>query len=799
MTTNTAPISGDRSAILSYRRCIILAIVGSTPNSSPVLSEILRHGFLKTARQWLDDLLNKSIGGVDLLLHMLTNITNLPVTKSVVKDSGMGKAIGSLDKHKICAGTPNEAPIKQRTKLLKDAWNKSVKARKEAKPVSAGTKREVVAPTSPPVQKKAKTEKSSFSSLLKKVNSKVPPKVAAAIEKAESKSESHAGQVAQSASKIPSSIAGPNNKKQKRVKWSDHFGGNIISYLDGSAVEVKAEGGESSDLSDRRKRDRLREKELLAKAKRSKLMDDDDDDLSMNMASNVPTIKTTIAWHALALLPALEDAAPPQVNSLEVATQSTRIASAVAARYFEGSVPSNPAPLSDVEQALDMASQTSAVLQPIPFFAPQAPAPEPAPAPAPQPTSYAPPPPVNPPPPGNMGMPPQSNHSAAAATPEIVQSLGLPMFLVGQNVQALETLARNPTLLGTFVDGNGMYDQARITSLVQTLTQNIAPTQQQGGTTGGYQQPTPSSSYGSGMSQQYGSSSGGGAYGPPSGGYGQSQQGQSHYGSGWQQGGGGAPRTGGFQARTSTEGNLHLSGYGPGTTQAEIIALFSQYVQVDEVVMKGTFCFVNTSDPEGAKNARESLTGALLGGSPVRINMAQRKNRDGASSSFHSNTSSYGGNTGNAGMNGMGNMGMYGQSSSVPGVPSMQSQTPMAQGENVRDDRGNPATKNLFVAGYGAGTSEHLIRETFGQHCTIIGIIMKGSFSFVNTSDRMAAIQTRQALSGTMLNGGVLRINFAKETGRLGTSFDLTYGGAGGPGPGGGGGGGASSHYGRPY
>jgi hypothetical protein len=51
------------------------------------------------------------------------------------------------------------------------------------------------------------------------------------------------------------------------VKWSDHFGGNIIAYLDGSVVEVKAEGAEPSDLSDRRKRDRLREKELLAKAK----------------------------------------------------------------------------------------------------------------------------------------------------------------------------------------------------------------------------------------------------------------------------------------------------------------------------------------------------------------------------------------------------------------------------------------------------------------------------------------------------------------------------------------------------
>jgi hypothetical protein len=113
----------------------------------------------------------------------------------------MGKAIGSLDKHKIYAGTLNEGPIKQRTKLLKDAWNTSVKARKEAKPASAGTKREVVAPTSQPIKKKAKTEKSSFSSLLKKVNPKVPPKVAAAIGKAESKSEPQAGQVAGSASK----------------------------------------------------------------------------------------------------------------------------------------------------------------------------------------------------------------------------------------------------------------------------------------------------------------------------------------------------------------------------------------------------------------------------------------------------------------------------------------------------------------------------------------------------------------------------------------------------------------------
>ena len=122
-----------------------------------------------------------------------------------------------------------------------------------------------------------------------------------------------------------------------------------------------------------------------------------------------------------------------------------------------------------------------------------------------------------------------------------------------------------------------------------------------------------------------------------------------------------------------------------------------------------------------------------------------------------------------------------------------QQKPPGAGLEDVRDDRGNPATKNLFVAGYGPGTSEHQLREVFGQYATIVGVVTKGTFSFVNTSDKAAAIRAREALSSSVINGGVLRINFAKETGRLGTSFDLTYG----PGSGGGGGGGGGGHYGR--
>jgi len=93
----------------------------------------------------------------------------------------------------------------------------------------------------------------------------------------------------------------------------------------------------------------------------------------------------------------------------------------------------------------------------------------------------------------------------------------------------------------------------------------------------------------------------------------------------------------------------------------------------------------------------------------------------------------------------------------------------------VRDDRGNPATKNLFVAGYGQGTTEQQLRDVFSQHTQVTGVVIKGSFSFVNTLEKTSAVLARHALLGTVLNGGSLRINFAKESGRLGTSFDSGY------------------------
>lgn len=65
-----------------------------------------------------------------MLLHLLLNITKLPVTKAAIKDSGMGTTIGTIGKHPICRDTPNEHAIKEKINDLKDSWNSTVKARK---------------------------------------------------------------------------------------------------------------------------------------------------------------------------------------------------------------------------------------------------------------------------------------------------------------------------------------------------------------------------------------------------------------------------------------------------------------------------------------------------------------------------------------------------------------------------------------------------------------------------------------------------------------------------------------------
>jgi hypothetical protein len=120
---------------------------------------------------------------MDLLLHLLSSISQLPVTKNSVKESGMGKSIGDLGKHKICAGTLNETAIKDRIQIIKDAWQASVKARKLPPAPSTETTKRPIDDSGSGVSltkesqatKKQKTtpdakKSSSFSYLLKKVN-----------------------------------------------------------------------------------------------------------------------------------------------------------------------------------------------------------------------------------------------------------------------------------------------------------------------------------------------------------------------------------------------------------------------------------------------------------------------------------------------------------------------------------------------------------------------------------------------------------------------------------------------------
>lgn len=102
-----------------------------------------------------------------MLLHLLLNITSLPVTKTAIKDSGLGSTIGAIGKHEICKDTHNEHAIKEKINQLKDSWNSYVKARKAEKEsfkidASSDTSKrqapDAVAPNSPAKRRKIDSE-----------------------------------------------------------------------------------------------------------------------------------------------------------------------------------------------------------------------------------------------------------------------------------------------------------------------------------------------------------------------------------------------------------------------------------------------------------------------------------------------------------------------------------------------------------------------------------------------------------------------------------------------------------------
>jgi len=475
------------------------------------------------------------------------------------------------------------------------------------------------------------------------------------------------------------------------------------------------------DWSTLKKKEHLLEKELLLNARKQHL-----EERHMKLDS----MKPLTLWRTPELL---STSTPPvNVESAESSVQLTRIGYVRPMLFLsDDDVPVDPTPLSATQFSLDKISQNNANPITIPFFVAKQEAVSELVS-------------VNQIP-GSAAVLGNTVYDESA---KAVQAMGLPPFLIGYNIQALQTLASTPGLLQTFINAQGQYDEQRLRTLVETLSQTLNPNTQP--VVAPIAQPSSVSSH----------------YPPPTTLFQNSQQPQlyplppqpslpSSFTHPSTSRNVEAPKPiaqqivkGVYRGDQNTlEGsNLHVSGYGPSTTKEEIIALFSPYVHVTELVPKGSFCFVNTNDPVGAKHAREALNGTIVGGLPIRINVATRKERDPNK--------------------------VKGQKPLTVPASSSYGQVDY---DNVRDDRGNYSTKNLFVAGYGTGTTENDIRSMFGQFGNVTGTVMKGTFCFVNTIDKETAVKARNGLTGVMLNGGPLRINFAKESGRLGTSFDQTY------------------------
>ena len=116
--------------ILMKRRAILLLVVKCTPENNVALQHILNEAFLVDVKQWLDDILNFKVGGIDLLLHLLSSICMLPVTKTMVTSSKLGKQVANVEKHKICVAGMNQKAIKERVAKVKEEWSASVKRMK---------------------------------------------------------------------------------------------------------------------------------------------------------------------------------------------------------------------------------------------------------------------------------------------------------------------------------------------------------------------------------------------------------------------------------------------------------------------------------------------------------------------------------------------------------------------------------------------------------------------------------------------------------------------------------------------
>lgn len=320
-------------------------------------------------------------------------------------------------------------------------------------------------------------------------------------------------------------------KKQRKIRWADSTGDNLaVSQAKAEVKTVEPAATKPKEARvNRWAKKKDNDKELLMNARKTSQTEDDKED-----ALNVMAMMAA-GW---SMPQPLDDKVNPpiQVSSKELSVQAIRM-STVPAVTSENITPIDPDLITQAEKALEILNAKPP--NDIPFFAPPPAAPAPV-FPAPPATS-----------------------TTTGATIEQVLAMGLPMCLVGSNLQALQTLVAAPSLLTTFRDASGNFDQNGLVNLVNTLTMQLAPAQ----------------------TTQYGVQSVQQTYQPPP----LAQPGLFAVP-------GLSTQTSALQPAVSRgyrgdqnlgEANLHLSNYGPTTTTEEIVALFAPYVHVTEVVPKG--------------------------------------------------------------------------------------------------------------------------------------------------------------------------------------------------------------------
>ncbi|GMH57527.1 hypothetical protein TrLO_g15224 [Triparma laevis f. longispina] len=733
---------------------------------------------LKILKSWIkESAYVTGSGSFAVLLHLLRSLKSLPISEEGISESGIGRCIGTLKKHEVCR-SENGPLLKSLIKELIDTWMETAKRnagksggkKRSSQDISPLSKKAKVA--EPPKMSAAEaararaeersrkrkqlaagikptetsktssdhstststvvTAESSTSTLTKEITKKSTTKTRTTLQSSPLPSPP-------TSPKSTSNLKRPGSKKNKK-KVS--FSSNLTSVR---TYEVTISEEEEKELLNKLKNNTLSTKEKMkldaaaerAMREKQKMKEQEDSESKNNAMKEqieklVKNINEQNNFKPFKPLPPTTTE-KPVVQSKSKTQIEQKLKSIMPVQYLtKKDIPNNPDPLTKAEEAEQLKQIAQTVTKPIEWgetsgSASSTSTPASAPAPVPQqPMSFDPLPPQPPsqlppqthnsfealpptpmqqPPPqqqygGYGGAPPPSLNPSnmpgyGAPPPQLPpQPTGpqipnnIPRFLHSCDPDVLRTLSMNPSLMEGFKDGGGGYNEPGLLALVATLASTK-----------------------SGISTQKASF--------------QTQQ---------------AP----IGAKMAS--NLHVSGYGPATVRDHIQHLFSQYVQVKNIIFKDGFCFVNTDDPDGVSRARQALQGFMLNGSPMKINDAIKRNADAALPMERETEEN-----------------LFRMSSEVK-----DNQTPLPLFPNgdinysqIFDDKGNGTNTNLWVGGFRSTPTDMELRKLFGPHCQIKNTVIKDQYCFVNTEDLRGAVLARFNCQGDIFKGGVIKINFA--------------------------------------